>query len=189
MLTQIRIVKRLSAPKRAGPVQRPGRSLKDRLRDRVGFALRNLVVNTTMVFGDPRKVRVGHHVSLMDALINVHSGSIDIEEFVFFGHGVTLLAGSHDFSQSGPDRMSAVPSKGYDILIQRGAWLASNVTVVGPCRIGVDAVVAAGALVRRDVAAGEIVGGVPATHLGWVAGYGSPTNGVIPAHEERTNTC
>jgi acetyltransferase-like isoleucine patch superfamily enzyme len=71
----------------------------------------------------------------------------------------------------GLDRMLNVPRNGHDIVVETGAWLASNVTLLGPCRVGAHAVVAAGALAMRDVASGEIVGGVPAEHLGWVPGY------------------
>lgn len=52
--------------------------------------------------------------------------------------------------------------------VEEGAWLASSVTVVGPCRIGHHAVIAAGAVMIRDVEAYEIVGGVPARRIGTV---------------------
>jgi acetyltransferase-like isoleucine patch superfamily enzyme len=79
-----------------------------------------------------------------------------------------LLTGSHDPARRGQDRMTTFERQGRDIVVETGAWLASNVTVLGPCRIGAHAVVAAGAVVCRDVAPGEIVGGVPAKHIGWV---------------------
>lgn len=51
-------------------------------------------------------------------------------------------------------------------MIERGAWIATNATVVGPCVIGEHAVVAAGAVVTHDVAPYEIVAGNPARVIG-----------------------
>lgn len=114
------------------------------------------------------RVRVDDAVDLHDAILNVNGGTITIHSFAFFGHGCCLLTGTHDHSLKGAERMTHVPRSGRDIVIETGVWLASNVTVIGPCRIGAHAVVAAGAVVREDVAPGEIVGGVPARHIGWV---------------------
>lgn len=96
-----------------------------------------------------------------DALFNTASGTITVGAFVGLGHGVSLLTGSHDYTKRGHDRLRT-PMSGYDIVIEDGAWLASNVTVIGPCRIGRDSVVAAGSVVTKDVPAGAIVAGVPA---------------------------
>ena len=108
----------------------------------------------------------------MDAVLNVRSGSITVSELAFLGHGVMLLTGSHDPTLAGWDRKYTVATAGNDILIDKGAWVASGAIILGPCHIGRDAVVAAGAVVRTDVSPGEIVGGVPARHLGWTPGYG-----------------
>lgn len=116
------------------------------------------------------RLHIAKHVSLMDAILNVNAGSITIEDYVFFGHGVSILTGTHNPGLRGLDRMLKVPREGRDIVIETGAWLASNVIVLGPCRIGANAVVAAGAVVRNDVKPGEIVAGVPARHLGWAPG-------------------
>lgn len=46
-------------------------------------------------------------------------------------------------------------------------WIGHNAVVMGGVTIGDGAVVAAGAVVTHDVRPYEIVGGVPARHLGW----------------------
>jgi acetyltransferase-like isoleucine patch superfamily enzyme len=51
------------------------------------------------------------------------------------------------------------------VVIGEGAWLASLVLVLGPCRIGPHAVVAAGSLVIRDVEPYTVVAGQPARLL------------------------
>jgi acetyltransferase-like isoleucine patch superfamily enzyme len=125
----------------------------------------NAVLLHPFVFGSPERVVLGKDVVLNNALLNTSSGTIKIGDYVFCGHGVSLLTGTHDLSQRGLARQLAIPSSGRDIVIGEGAWLASNATVVGPCVIGEHAVVAAGAVVMNDVPAGAAVGGVPARIL------------------------
>ena len=52
-----------------------------------------------------------------------------------------------------------------EIIVEDDVWLAANVTVVGGVRIGQGAVIAAGAVVTRDVEPYTIVGGVPAQFI------------------------
>ena len=152
--------------------------IRTRLRQHVHQRLREIVADTPLIYGGDGsgasslyRLRIAPDVSLLDAILNLNGGCITIENHVAFGHGVAILTGTHNPDLRGSDRMLSVPRDGHDIVIETGAWLASNVTVLGPCRIGADAVIAAGAVVRRDVAPGEIVGGVPAVHLGWVHDY------------------
>lgn len=103
-----------------------------------------------------------------NAMLNLTSGAITIGKDVTFGHDVTLLAASHEYHLFGQDRQQTMPSSGYDIVVEEGAWLCGRVTVVGPCRIGAHAVVAAGAVVTADVEPYAIVAGVPARQIGSV---------------------
>lgn len=114
------------------------------------------------VFGDPARLTMGREVILNDALVNTSSGKVKLDDYAFCGHGVCLLTGHHDYTRTGHDRQAGVPQQGRDILVGSGAWLGSNVTVIGPCSIGPNAVIAAGAVVTGPVEAGWIYGGVPA---------------------------
>jgi len=114
------------------------------------------------IFGDPSRVTMGQDVVLNDALINTSSGTVVLEDHAFCGHGVCLLTGHHDYAKTGYERQSAVPQQGRNIVVGSGAWIGSNATVIGPCTIGRDAVIAAGAVVTGPVEAGWVYGGVPA---------------------------
>jgi len=103
-----------------------------------------------------------------NAIFNATSGRISVGAHAFFGHGVSLLAGTHDVSRRGRDRMTAIPREGFDIFVSEGVWLASNVTIIGPCAVGRHAVVCAGAVVTSDVPDYAIVAGVPARVVGSV---------------------
>jgi len=124
--------------------------------------LARALLDTHVVFGDRRRVRIGKSAVVNNALFNVQSGDIEIGESVFFGHNVCLLTGTHDYGKAGGDRVDAVPPAGRDIVVGEGAWIASNATILGPCRIGEHAVVAAGAVVTGDVDAYTVVAGIPA---------------------------
>ena len=51
------------------------------------------------------------------------------------------------------------------IVLERNVWIGSNATILQGVTIGENAVVAAGAVVTRDVPANTIVGGVPAKFI------------------------
>ena len=57
-------------------------------------------------------------------------------------------------------------------LVRRGATIGANATIVCGATIGEYAFVAAGAVVRGDVSAYALVGGVPARRMGWVCRCG-----------------
>lgn len=114
------------------------------------------------VYGDPAKLHVAPTAVVNDALFNLSSGEITVGEWAFFGHGVSVLTGTHDWRTFGKVRQTAVPKSGRDVVIEEGVWVSSGATVVGPCRIGANAVVAVGAVVLGDVAPYTIVAGVPA---------------------------
>jgi acetyltransferase-like isoleucine patch superfamily enzyme len=147
---------------------RIGRNVVSRLAKSPAFGrlIRETLSNHYFVFGDEGRVEIAAGVVLNDALLNVSSGRITIGEYAFFGHGVSLLTGTHDITQFELARQRAIPAEGRDLRVGRGAWISSNATVLGPCSIGDDAVVAAGAVVTQDVAAGAIVAGVPAKIVG-----------------------
>jgi len=146
------------------------RPLRLRIRLRVADVLHGLLAPALLerptFFGDRSRISIGEGVNLNDALLNVSSGTITLERNVFLGHRVMLLAGTHDTAPTGEERKQAIPREGHDIVIEEGAWIASGVIVTGPCRIGANAVVAAGAVVRKDVPAGAMVAGVPAKEIG-----------------------
>jgi maltose O-acetyltransferase len=78
---------------------------------------------------------------------------------VRIGHDVTLLTITHAI---GSKELRSGKSEAWEIEIGDGAWLASRVTVLPKVRIGAGSIVAAGAVVTRDVPPNTLVAGVPA---------------------------
>ena len=115
------------------------------------------VLGRPVVSGPVSRVRVSDTVGLANVLINTVGGYVDIGEYVFFGHDVMLLTGTHDFTVRGADRQ--IPRKKLDrsIVIENGAWIASRSIIIGPCRIGANAVIGCGCVIDFDVPADTVV--------------------------------
>jgi acetyltransferase-like isoleucine patch superfamily enzyme len=100
-----------------------------------------------------------------NALFNVSGGEITIGEYVFFGHEVAVLTGTHDVTKFGRERQTTFSRSGRDVVIEEGVWVASRSLVLGPVRIGKHAVVGGGSLVMHDVPPYAVVAGRPAKVL------------------------
>ncbi|NBF03352.1 transferase [Pseudomonas sp. Fl5BN2] len=75
------------------------------------------------------------------------------------GHGVEFIPGSHEI---GSHQRRAGKGTALPITVGTGCWLGARSIVLGGVTIGDGAVVAAGSVVTRDVAANTMVAGVPA---------------------------
>ena|ERR1022692_1453360 len=110
-----------------------------------------------IVSGPVSRVRISPTVGLANVLINTSGGFVEIGEYVFFGHDVLLLTGTHDFSTIGPERQLVRQTLDRNIVIESGAWIASRAVIVGPCNIGMNAVIGCGCVVDFDVPADTVV--------------------------------
>lgn len=117
------------------------------------------------VHGDRSRLHIDATAVVNNALFNLSSGHISIGRHAFFGHNVAVLTGTHDINLFGRERQTSIPSRGRDVVVEEGAWIASDALVLGPCTIGAHAVVGAGSLVMSDVDAFAVVAGRPAKKL------------------------
>jgi acetyltransferase-like isoleucine patch superfamily enzyme len=141
---------------------RPGNLLRRALRAALRPIVLDIINNEIRVWGDRSRVHIARSAYMVNALFNVSSGTITVGEHTFAGHNVSLITGTHDYNAFLEQRRVDVPRSGRDIEIGAGVWIGSNALILGPCRIGDHAVIAAGAVVTGDVAAYTIVAGVPA---------------------------
>lgn len=149
---------------------------------------RGLSISPT-VWGDPERLEVDETASVFTCFFNTNSGRIRIGESTFAGSGVSVLAGSHDPQLTGFMRRDAEIAEGCDIDIGNGVWLASGCTLLGPCTVGDNAVIAAGAVVipGTKVPANTIWGGVPARQIGQIEAKNmSPENPAVKRAFERS---
>ncbi|MFT5050718.1 MAG: acetyltransferase-like isoleucine patch superfamily enzyme [Chlamydiales bacterium] len=92
------------------------------------------------------------------------SGFVSIGRDVMFGPRVVILPENHVFE----DPTATIKSQGVvreGVVIEDDCWLGANVTVLAGVTIGQGSIIAAGAVVTKDVPANSIAGGVPARIL------------------------
>ncbi len=133
-----------------------------------------------LVYGDPARLHIAPTAVVNNALFNLSSGEITVGDYAFFGHNVSVLTGTHDWTTFGAERQVAVPKSGRDVVIEEGVWVSSNAIVVAPCRIGAHAVVGVGSLVLRDVEPYTVVAGNPARVLRTIPRPGDAKGKVDP---------
>ena len=90
---------------------------------------------------------------------------LTIGDHALFAPYVSIFTANHGFADL-QTPINDQPEIEGDVTIGKGAWLGCRAVILAGVTIGEGAVVAAGAVVNRDVAAYDIVGGVPARRIG-----------------------
>ena len=89
---------------------------------------------------------------------------VTIQDDVFIGHGVMFINDKYPMSVNADGELQTEDDwVVMTTLVKRGASIGSNATLLGGITIGENAIVGAGSVVTRDVAANTIVAGNPAT--------------------------
>jgi acetyltransferase-like isoleucine patch superfamily enzyme len=117
---------------------------------------------TTMVFPPfqinyGRNTKIGKNVFINFDCTFLDLGGITIDDNVMLAPKVSLLSEGHPVAVN--DRQTLTAGR---IHIQKNAWIGANATILQGVTIGENAVVAAGAVVSKDVPANTVVGGIPA---------------------------
>ncbi|KIC95921.1 sugar O-acetyltransferase [Flavihumibacter solisilvae] len=107
-----------------------------------------------------RFISIGKNVFINHACSCLDMGGITIEDDVMIGPRVTLVTENHPLDPANRKALFAKP-----ILIRRNAWIGAGVSILPGVTIGENAIVAAGAVVSKDVEDNTIVGGVPAKFI------------------------
>ncbi|TWR24889.1 sugar O-acetyltransferase [Mucilaginibacter achroorhodeus] len=111
-----------------------------------------------------RFTTIGKNVFINHACSFLDLGGITIEDDVLIGPKVNLITENHPLEPSERRNLTCKP-----ILIKRNAWIGAAATILPGVTIGKNSVVAAGAVVSRDVPDDTIVGGIPAKIIKQIA--------------------
>ena len=107
-----------------------------------------------------KNIKIGKDVFINSGCHFQDQGGIDIGDGALIGHNVVLATINHDLDPAMKRANHYAPIK-----IGKHVWIGSNATVLQGVEIGDWAVVAAGAVVTRDVPPLTVVVGVPAKVL------------------------
>lgn len=125
----------------------------------MGVGKRTFVMKRTYMF-NPNRIKIGQYSHINRACLLDGRGGIEIGNSVSVSHNVSIVTGSHDIQS--PKFLGVFKP----ITIDDYAFIGIGATILQNVHIGKGAVVCAGAVVNKDVEPYEIVGGVPARHIG-----------------------
>lgn len=121
----------------------------------------NVSIHDSVFFFNIENIKFGNNVSVHPMCYFQASGGIEIGNDVSIAHGVTLMTQNHSYEDtSNPIKDQPVISK--PIVIEDNVWIAAKATILYGRRIGRNSVIAAGAVVTKDVPPNSVVAGVPA---------------------------
>lgn len=104
------------------------------------------------------QMKLGKGVFVNHSLTCMAAGGITIDDGVMIGPNVRIVTDNHDFQNRMVLRCKPVH-------IKSNAWIGVGAIILPGVIIGENAVVAAGAVVTKDVAPNTIVGGNPAKFI------------------------
>ena len=107
-----------------------------------------------------KNITIGKNVFINSGCHFQDQGGITIGNDVLIGHNVVLATINHDLAPSQNRKNHYAP-----ITISNNVWIGSNATILPGVRIGEWAVVAAGAVVTKNVEPYTVVGGNPAKFI------------------------
>jgi acetyltransferase-like isoleucine patch superfamily enzyme len=134
----------------------------DDVRKKLGEIIGTEIDESTTVFPPfytnfGRSISLGKNVFINHACSFLDIGGITIEDDVQIGPRVNLTSENHPLDPEDRKTLLLGP-----ILIKRNAWIGAGATILPGVTVGENAVVAAGAVVSRDVPPNTVVAGIPA---------------------------
>lgn len=126
------------------------------LEELFGRKLDDVRILTPFICDFGNRVKFGKGVFINHSAIFSASGGIEFEDGVMLAPGVRIATINHDMN----DRHTKYTYG--KVLIKKNAWIGMGATICPGVTVGEYAVVAAGAVVTKDVPDYAVVGGVPA---------------------------
>ena len=137
----------------------------DEMRERLSELIGSAIDKSTTVFvpfhtNFGKHIKIGKNVFINHACSFLDLGGITIEDDVQIGPRVNLVTENHPID---PTTRKYLDLK--SIVIKRNAWIGAGATILPGVTVGENSIVAAGAVVNRDVPANSIYGGIPARFI------------------------
>ena len=137
----------------------------EEIRERLSEVIESQIDKGTTIFvpfytNFGKHIKLGKNIFINHACTFLDLGGITIEDDVQIGPKVNLITENHPVD---PSKRKYLELK--SILIKRNAWIGAGATILPGVTIGENSIVAAGAVVNKDVHDNSIVGGIPAKFI------------------------
>ncbi|MEI7629280.1 MAG: sugar O-acetyltransferase [Bacteroidota bacterium] len=137
----------------------------DQFRDRLSDIIGSKIDKSTTIFAPfytnfGRYISIGKNVFINHACSFLDMGGITIGDNVLIGPKVNLVSENHPIDPSQRNSLIGKP-----IIIKNNAWIGASATILPGITVGENSIVAAGAIVTKDVPDNTIVAGNPAKQI------------------------
>jgi acetyltransferase-like isoleucine patch superfamily enzyme len=122
--------------------------------------IQDVTVFTPIYINYGKHINIGKNVFINFDCTFLALGGITIEDDVLIGPKVSLITENHPLNPL--ERKGLI---GKPIHIKKNAWIGASATILPGVTIGENAVIAAGAVVSKDVSENTVVGGIPAKFI------------------------
>lgn len=124
----------------------------------------NVGIHPGVYLLNPEKMTFGNNVSIHPMSYIDGTGGISIGNDVSLAHGTTILSTSHNYEDI------SIPIKDQGIkfaktTIENNVWIGSKATILYGVTVKKNSIIAASAVVTKDVISNSVVAGVPAVVL------------------------
>jgi galactoside O-acetyltransferase len=121
-------------------------------------------MGNTYLYGNEGQIKIGNNCGFnTNVQIGSSGGKISIGDNVLLGPNVVLRAADHGTAQG--NLIKKQTHVGGEIIIEDDVWVAANAVILKNVRLGKGCVIAAGAVVTKNVEAYAIAAGVPAKKI------------------------
>jgi len=128
---------------------------------------RDVRIENNCTFINPKNISIGNHVFInRNVEIDANCGTVDIGNNVLIGSFTSLHTANHKFEKTDIPIIKQGLETNTRIVVEDDVWIGGRVYLLPNITIGTGSVVAAGAVVTKDVPPYTIVGGVPAKVIG-----------------------
>ena len=125
-------------------------------------------------------VKIGNGAKIQNN-VSIYEG-VELEDFVFCGPSMVFT------NVKTPRSAFPTSNSGYDkTLIKYGASIGANATIVCGTTVGRWAMIAAGAVITKDVPDYALMAGVPAKQIGWICKCGERLPGSLSCTKCKTS--
>lgn len=118
-----------------------------------------------LAIGNPGNTHFAEDVSINPGFVSKGQGKLFVGAHVHMGEDVTVITDNHNYKY--PDALPYDRKRiSEDVTIGNCVWIGDRVLIMPGVTVGEGAILAAGAVVTRDVPPLKIVGGNPAKEIG-----------------------